>query len=194
MSMNEPCPICKKLIPISDIINNCCSHCGSKPPEGKKKEEEAIATESSLLYPDSPPSDEEQPPPPIIAKKNGLAPTEGELIGQLRGKVARLENMVNGASVERLKMGRELKSLRQEIDTLGGRIEQFEIPDKVEDWEALAKSRGFQSEKEMLSDMYSVKKLSMEKIGKELKVSKFIILKRMNKHGLERRRVGLQKK
>jgi len=192
MSMNEPCPLCKKMIPISDIINNNCPHCGSKPPEGKK-EEEAIATESSLLYPETPPETPSEEPP-IIVKENGTAPTDGELIGQLRGAVIKLENMVNGASVERLRMSGEIKSLRQEIETLGERIEQFEVPEKVVDWEAVAKSRGFQSEKEMLDDMYNSKKLSMGKIGKELKVTKFIILKRMDKHGLERRRVGLQKK
>jgi len=204
MSMNEPCPLCKKMIPIADVINNSCPHCGSKPPEIKtqaEREREAIAREDAVLTkeitteespavkttewgkrpPDSDNGNETQKVPEVIP--------EGEMVVQLKRKVTVLENMVNGASVERLRLTGELKSLRQVVDTLGERMDQLESS-VMDDWAERVAEQGYQSEKEMFDDMYNVKKMSMRTMAEVLKTSKFTVQKRMDKQGLKRRKVG----
>lgn len=188
MSMNEPCPLCKQMIPISDVINNSCPHCGSKPPDVKSQQErQALAREDAVLITNVS-TEHPSPVTPVEPKE-----TDHEILVKLRGEVIKLGNMVNGASVERLKMNGEIKSLRQEVQTLQERVEQVETP-FIEDWSALVAEKGYATEKAMLDDMYNNKKMSMRKMADELGTSKFTVQKRMDKQGLERRKPGVNKK
>lgn len=58
------------------------------------------------------------------------------------------------------------------------------------DWEDYARAAGYSSERQMLDDMYSNKRLSMSEIGKRLGYTKWDILYRLRKHGIERRPFG----